>query len=62
MIAKAKAFLSEVRSEVKRVTWPSRKDTMGGTMVVLMVVLLASIYLGVLDAIFSKIIQSMIAN
>ncbi len=62
MIAKAKTFLSEVRSEVKKVTWPSRKDTMGGTMVVLMVVLLASIYLGILDAIFSKIIQLLLAK
>ena len=38
MFSKAIEFLSEVKVEVKKVTWPSRRDAMGGTMVVLVVV------------------------
>ena len=29
MLGKAKDFLGEVKVEVKKVTWPSRKDAMG---------------------------------
>ena len=38
MIAKAIQFLSEVKGEVKKVTWPSKKEALGGTAVVLLVV------------------------
>jgi len=47
MVSKAIQFLSEVKGEVKKVTWPSKKEAMGGTAVVLMVVLIMAIFLGV---------------
>lgn len=62
MIGKARDFLSEVRVEVKKVTWPSRKDAMGGTMVVLVVVLIVSVFLGIIDTLLSKIIESLISG
>ena len=62
MIGKARDFLSEVKVEVKKVTWPSRKEAMGGTMVVLVVVLIVSIFLGIIDTILSKIIESLISG
>jgi len=40
MVSKAIQFLSEVKGEVKKVTWPSKKEAMGGTAVVLVVVFL----------------------
>ncbi len=60
MIEKAVKFLREVRVEVKKVTWPSRKEALGGTAVVLITVLLMSIYLGVVDLMLSKIVESII--
>ncbi len=60
MISKALEFLSEVKVEVKKVTWPSRKEAMGGTAVVVVVVFLIALFLGIVDALLSKIIQALI--
>jgi len=60
MITKAFGFLAEVRAEVKKVTWPTRAEALGGTAVVVVVVLIMAMFLGVVDAILSKIVQSLI--
>ena len=60
MITKAFGFLAEVKAEVKKVTWPTRAEAMGGTAVVVVVVLIMALFLGVVDAILSKIVQSLI--
>jgi len=60
MITKAFGFLAEVRAEVKKVTWPNRAEALGGTAVVVVVVLIMALFLGVVDAILSKIVQSLI--
>jgi len=60
MIIKAKEFLSDVAVEVKKVTWPSKKEAIGGTMVVLVLVFIMAIYLGLVDTILSKIVESLI--
>ena len=60
MIAKATKFLSEVKVEVKKVTWPSKKEAIGGTTVVVVVVFLVALFLGIVDALLSKIVQSLV--
>ena len=60
MITKAIQFLSEVKNEVNKVTWPSKKEAMGGTAVVLVVVLVMAIFLGVVDLLLSKIIEALL--
>jgi preprotein translocase subunit SecE len=50
-------FLREVKVELKKVTWPSRKQTVGSTVVVLVLVLLISLFLGVVDIGLSSLIQ-----
>ena len=60
MVSKAIQFLSEVKGEVKKVTWPSRKEAMGGTAVVLLVVLIMAIFLGLVDLLLSKIIAAIL--
>ena len=62
MLVKTKEFLSGVKAEVKKVTWPSRKEAVGGTMVVMAVVAFIGIFLWIVDTILSKIVQSMIAG
>ena len=56
MVTKAIQFLSEVRSEVKKVTWPTKKEAVGGTVVVLVVVFIMALFLGLVDMLLSKII------
>ena len=60
MMVKAVQFLSEVKGEVKKVTWPSKKEAMGGTAVVLMVVLIMAVFLGLVDLLLSKIIAAIL--
>jgi preprotein translocase subunit SecE len=54
------AFLAAVVAELKRVQWPDRKSTTTLTGVVLGFVLIAGGYLGLLDAIFSRVIQAIL--
>ena len=54
------AFLAAVVAELKRVQWPDRKTLTTLTGVVLGFVLIAGGYLGLLDAIFSRVIQAIL--
>jgi preprotein translocase subunit SecE len=46
---KTRQFLQEVIMELKRVTWPSRKETIASTAVVIILVLIISFFLGMVD-------------
>ena len=54
------AFLIAVWAELQRVQWPTRKQLTQMTGIVLMFCLIAGGYLGLLDAIFSRIIQAIL--
>ena len=60
MLTKAFGFLAEVKAEVMKVTWPSRAEALGGTAVVVVVVLLMAVFLGGVDAILSKIVEGLL--
>jgi preprotein translocase subunit SecE len=50
-------FLREVKIELKKVTWPSRKQTIGSTAVVIVLVLIISLFLGAVDIGLSSLIR-----
>jgi preprotein translocase subunit SecE len=50
-------FLREVRFELAKVTWPSRRDTIASTSVVLVIVFLIAAFLGLVDLGLSKLIK-----
>ena len=52
-----KAFLNEVIAELKKVTWPTRKQVTTSTIVVIIVVFLTAIYLNLVDLGFSYIVS-----
>ena len=52
-----KEYFREVYLEAKRVTWPSKKDAIKGTYIVLITVTIAALFLGVVDIGLAKIIQ-----
>ena len=56
----AKQFLREVKTELKKVTWPSRKDTLSGTLVVLVAVFIIAIFLGIVDSVLSNAIKELL--
>ena len=53
-------FLKAVWAELQRVQWPDRRQLTQLTGVVLFFVLIVGVYLGALDAIFSKLINQII--
>jgi preprotein translocase subunit SecE len=56
----AKQFLREVKTELKKVTWPSRKDTLSGTAVVLVAVFIIAIFLGIVDSGLSNLVKELL--
>jgi preprotein translocase subunit SecE len=60
VIDKSLQFLREVKVELKKVTWPSRKQTMGSTVVVLVIVTIISMFLGLVDLGLSGLIRSVL--
>jgi preprotein translocase subunit SecE len=57
IFTKSAQFLREVKVELKKVTWPSRKQTLGSTAVVIALVMIISLFLGVVDFGISSLIR-----
>ena len=53
---RSRRFLSEVRNETARVTWPSRKEVYATTLVVILTSVFFGIYLYGIDVAFSALI------
>ena len=58
--ARGRRFLTEVRSELGRVTWPTRREVWATTIVVILTSLVFGLYLYVVDLILSRIVGSII--
>jgi len=56
-VSKIKIFLFDAKIELKKVTWPSRKQTIASTSVVILVVFVVSMFLGIVDFGLAKIIK-----
>ena len=50
VVPQSREFLTEVVSELRKVHWPTRQETMAATVVVIVVVLIVSLWLGMVDA------------
>lgn len=55
-----KQYLANVRSEMRHVTWPSRRQVLVSTVVVVAASALTALYLGVLDYVLSIGIEKVI--
>ncbi len=53
-------FFRESWQELKKVHWPSRKETYAATLVVIIVVVLISVYLALVDLGLTKAIQAIV--
>ncbi|MBF0100723.1 MAG: preprotein translocase subunit SecE [Desulfobacterales bacterium] len=49
-LTKSIAFLREVKIELKKVTWPTRKQTLSSTTIVIVLVIIISVFLGIVDS------------
>jgi preprotein translocase subunit SecE len=56
----AKRFALEVRAEFRKVTWPTQKEAVGGTIGVLVIVAIITSVLSVVDIVLGQLIQLVI--
>ena len=53
IVPQSREFLTEVVSELRKVHWPTRQETVAATIVVIVVVFIVSVWLGLVDAAIS---------
>jgi len=49
-------FIKEAIAELKKVIWPTKKDLRNSTIVVLSTIIIASIFIGLVDIFFTKVL------
>lgn len=60
MVNKLATFLKETRVELKKVTWPTREETIRYTVMVVVISLAVALFLGVLDFVFRFILETFV--
>ena len=60
LIQKIKNYLREVRLEMKKVNWPTRKETIKYTIIVVSICVVVAIFLGGLDALYQFLLNRII--
>jgi preprotein translocase subunit SecE len=60
MTESIRLFVTDVRTEMKKVSFPSRAETIGSTTVVIVFCILMSIYLSVIDSFLSWLVGKLI--
>jgi len=61
VLGKATQFLSNVKVELEKVTWPTRKDTYASTLVVIALVLAVAVFLWGVDSVLSSLIRRLLS-
>ena len=58
---KVAGFFQEFKTEMRKVTWPGRKDTVASTAVVIVTVLVIVAFLGLVDFALGKVVKSILS-
>jgi len=53
----SRQYLSDVRTEFRKVTWPSQREYVGGTVGVVVIVAILTLVLGLIDVGLSEIME-----
>ncbi|KKQ33526.1 MAG: Preprotein translocase, SecE subunit [candidate division TM6 bacterium GW2011_GWF2_37_49] len=53
-------FVSEVKAEIKKITWPTKDELIGTTIIVCIIVLVFALILGFMDAMFSALLKRLV--
>ncbi len=56
VIQKTTNFIAEVRTEMGKVTWPTREELKDSTIVVLVMMLILSVFIGIVDFFLSNLL------
>ncbi len=58
---KVKNFIAEVRQELGKVSWSSREELMGATVVVISITAIMALFIGIIDLFLSKILSMLLS-
>ena len=61
-LVKLTKFLREVKSELKKISWPSKKELTANTIVVLVSVFFAATLIWIIDGFFAQILRAILAR
>lgn len=56
IFTKINNFIKEAITELRKVIWPTKKDLKNSTIVVISTIIIASIFIGLIDIIFTKVL------
>ena len=59
-VENTRAYLGDIRSEMRRVTWPNRKQVEGTTAVVIICVFAFAGYFAIVDSVLTKFIKAIL--
>ncbi|MDO8269638.1 MAG: preprotein translocase subunit SecE [Candidatus Levybacteria bacterium] len=54
-------FIHEVRTELTKVTWPTRAETIRLTLIVVAISVITGLYLGGLDLLFTQMLKFLVS-
>jgi preprotein translocase subunit SecE len=57
MIERLKAYLLETKTEIKKVTWPTKQELKDSTRVVIIASFLLTVFIGVIDQVLNRIVK-----
>ena len=60
MITKVQGFIGEVITELKKVSWPTRRELVDATLIVIFSSLFLGIFIAVIDLVLSKGISTIV--
>ena len=58
ILAKPKNFLNEVRSELSKVSWSTRKELLASTVLVITVTGILTVFIGIVDLVLSRFLSA----
>jgi preprotein translocase subunit SecE len=60
LLRKISSFWGEFKTEMKKVTWPTRKETTSSTAVVIVTVLVIVVFLGLVDYALGRLVYTVL--
>jgi len=57
-LEKVAKFLKEVNAELHKVTWPTKDELIGSTIVVIVVSIIVAVFIGVVDRVLTVLVQA----
>ncbi len=58
MVDKVKQYLKETLAELKKMTWPTKDEMVGSTVIVIVVSLIVAMFIGVVDRILTFLVRT----